>query len=150
VFGTAVLYLGVPKENKRGFACGFLARYSQAEGNMRFANPTEKYRFKTRKERRILSEFLKDETIMAKAVMDMFRLKHIEPPDDVYRGLAYFINEEWAAKAGSLCLLYETKRRVQADMPPVTKENAIDQVCYVFKMYSAVLAKEGFNGLRYQ
>jgi hypothetical protein len=111
---------------------------------MRFANPAEKHRFKTRKERKILSDFLKEETIMAQAVMNRFRQRRIDLPDDVYRGLAYFINEEWATKAGSLCLLYETKRRVQADMPPVTKENAIDQVCYVFKMYCAVLAKEGF------
>ncbi|WP_026043416.1 hypothetical protein [Treponema primitia] len=111
---------------------------------MRFANPMEKHRFKTRKERRILSDFLTEETIMAKAVMNMFRQKHIDPPDDVYRGLAYFINEEWAAKAGSLFLLYETKRRVQTNMPPVTKEIALDQMCYFFKMYCAVLAKEGF------
>jgi hypothetical protein len=111
---------------------------------MRFANPEEKYRFKTRKERKILSDFLTEETIMAQALMDRFRQRHIEIPDDVYRGLVYFINEEWATKAGSLCLLYETKRRVQADMPPVTKENVIDQVCYVFKIYCSVLTKEGF------
>jgi hypothetical protein len=111
---------------------------------MRFADPTEKHRFKTRKERKILSDFLNEETIMAQTVMNMFRQKHIDPPDDVYRGMTYFINEEWATKAGSLCLLYETKRDVQAKMPPVTKENAIDQVCYFFKIYCAVLAKEGF------
>jgi hypothetical protein len=111
---------------------------------MRFANPEEKYRFKTRKERKVLSDFLTEETVIAQALINRFRQRHIEPPDDVYRGLAYFINEEWAAKAGSLCLLYETKRQVQADMPPVTRETAIDQVCYVFKMYCAVLTKEGF------
>ncbi|MFP3040295.1 hypothetical protein LQZ19_00590 [Treponema primitia] len=117
---------------------------------MRFTNPTEKHRFKTRKERRILSDFLTEETIMAKAVMNMFRQKHIHLPDDVYRGLAYFINEEWAAKAGSLFFLYETKRRVQANMPPVTKETALDQMCYFFKMYCAVQARKDFNGLRYK
>jgi hypothetical protein len=117
---------------------------NEAEDSMRFANSEEKYRFKTRKERTILSDFLTEETIIAQALMNMFRQKHIEPPDDVYRGLAYFINEEWVTKAGSLCLLYETKRQVQAKMPPVTKETALDQVCYFFKMYCAVLAKEGF------
>jgi hypothetical protein len=144
MFGTLVFYPGVPKGYNRGSSGGFSNPRSQTGGDMRFANPEEKYRFKTRKERRILSDFLTEETVMARAVMNRFRQKHSDPPDDVYRGLAYFINEEWATKAGSLCLLYETKRQVQADMPPVTKETAIDQVCYVFKMYYAVLAKEGF------
>jgi hypothetical protein len=111
---------------------------------MRFKNDTERYLFKTRKERKLLAEFLHDETIMAKVVLDLFKSKHIDPPDDVYRGLAYFINGEWEKKAGSLCLLYETKNRVQAEMPPVVKETAFDHACYFFKVYCAVLAKEGF------
>jgi hypothetical protein len=111
---------------------------------MRFKNDTERYLFKTRKERRLLAEFLRDENFMAHTVLNMFKAKHIDPPDDVYRGLAYFINEEWKKKAGSLCILYETKKRVQAEMPPVVKETAFDQVCYFFKVYCAVLAKEGF------
>jgi hypothetical protein len=111
---------------------------------MRFKNDTERYLFKTRKERRLLTEFLHDETMTAKVVLDLFKSKHSDPPDGVYRGLAYFINEEWTKKPGSLCLLYETKNRVQAEMPPVVKETAFDQVCYFFKVYCAVLAKEEF------
>jgi hypothetical protein len=111
---------------------------------MRFKNDTEKYLFKTRKERTVLSEFLNEETEMAYTVLNLFKDKHFEMPDDVYRGLAYFINEEWKQKGGSLCLLYETKKHIQKEMPPVTKETALDQVCYFFKMYCAVLTKEGY------
>ncbi|AEF86113.1 hypothetical protein TREPR_2262 [Treponema primitia ZAS-2] len=111
---------------------------------MRFKNDRERHLFKTRKERRLLDEFLTDETLMAHTALTLFKTKRIDPPDDVYRGLVYFINEEWKKKPGSLCLLYETKKRVQADMPPAVKEIVFDQVCYFFKVYSAVLAKEGF------
>jgi hypothetical protein len=116
----------------------------KGEGVMRFKNDMERYLFKTRKERRILTEFLQDETTMAQVVLDLFKSKHLDPPDDVYRGVAYFINREWEKKAGSLYLLYEAKKRVQEEMPPVVKETAFDQVCYFFKIYCAVLAKEGF------
>jgi hypothetical protein len=115
-----------------------------AEGYMRFKTDEEKYLFKTRKERKILSDFLNEETIMAHALLNIYKQKRIEPPDDIYRGLAYFINEEWGKKPGSLCLLCETKREVMAAMPPVVKETAFDQACYIFKVYCAVLAKEGY------
>jgi hypothetical protein len=111
---------------------------------MRFKNGTDKYFFKTRKERTALSDFLNEETVMANTVLNICKSKHIEIPDDVYRGLAYFINEEWEQKGGSLYLLFETKKGVQKEMPLVTKETALDQMCYFFKMYSAVLAKEGY------
>lgn len=81
---------------------------------------------------------------MAQTILDIFRQKKQWPPDDVYRGLAYFINREWQKKSGSLYLLYNAKQRVQADMPPVEKETAFDQACYFFKMYCVILTKEGF------
>jgi hypothetical protein len=144
MYGNIVPPLSIQKKHNRGFACGFSTLYSQTGGSMRFKSVEEKYLFKTRKERKILSGFLDEETLIAHTILNIFRQKRIEPSDDVYRGLAYFINEEWTKKPGSLCLLYETKRRVEADMPPVLKETAFDHVCYFFKIYCAVLAKEGY------
>jgi hypothetical protein len=144
MYGNIVSPLSIQKKHDRGFTCGFSALYSQAEGPMRFKNVEEKHLFKTRKERKILSGFLEEETLMAQVVLALFRQKQVDPPDDVYRGLAYFINEEWIKKPGSLCLLYETKKSVEADMPPVIKETAFDQACYFLKAYCAVLTKEGY------
>jgi hypothetical protein len=111
---------------------------------MRFKNDEERWLYHTRKERKILEDFVREEKLMAMTVFDIYRQKHVEMPDDVYRGIAFFINEEWLKKPGSLCLLYETKQHILADMPAVEKETALDQTCYFFKVYCAALTKGGF------
>ena len=72
---------------------------------MRFKNDEERWLYHTRKERKVLEDFVQEEKLMAKTVMDIYRQKHQEMPDDVYRGIAFFINEEWLKKVGSLYLL---------------------------------------------
>jgi hypothetical protein len=65
-------------------------------------------------------------------------------PDDIYRACAYFINGEYGRKRGSLCLLYEANEKLQQEKIKITKENAMDVLCYRYQVYAAMLREGGF------
>ncbi|MCL2410631.1 MAG: hypothetical protein FWC97_03210 [Treponema sp.] len=105
----------------------------------------EKYQDKILKQQRILENFTSHETEWANDLILWYRCKKLDMPDDEYRGVSYFLNNEYKKKIGSLTLLYQTYLRCEAELPQGTKENAFDLVRFRYKMYAAVLANGGFS-----
>jgi len=111
---------------------------------MRRRTQEEKYQYAIRKQQQTLEEFAEHEIDWAGDLIYWYKLRNEEIPDDEYRACAFFINKEYLHKPGSLTLLYEMNLQCQRELPHVTKENAFDILCFLFKMYSKTLEKGGF------
>ena len=106
----------------------------------------EKYKNKMLKQQKILEEFAALEIEWADNLLMWYRLRNQEIPDDQYRAVAFFKNNEYLRKPGSLTLLYQTYMRCINELPNCTKEIAFDLLAYRYKMYAAVLKKGGYGG----
>ena len=107
--------------------------------------PEERYQDNVRKQREILEEFAAYEIGWAGDLMLWYRHKKAEMPDDEYRACAFFLNNEFNRKPGSLTLLYEAYLRCHSELPKVTRENAFDLLSFQFRMYAKVLETGGYN-----
>jgi hypothetical protein len=96
------------------------------------------------REARELEEFFDSEKINADAILYHFKRSKIDMDDDVYRGIIYFLNDEYKNKPGSLTMLYNAKNKIIAGLPPVTMENVIDRYCYIYKFYTKLLIEGGY------
>jgi hypothetical protein len=103
----------------------------------------ERYNDNVRKQKKRLEEYAAQEIDWAENLMLWYRLKKEEMPFDEYRACAFFINHEYLRKPGSLTLLYQMEKRCRAELPEVTKENAIDLLKFTFQRYAKVLEKSG-------
>jgi hypothetical protein len=112
---------------------------------MKRRTPEDKYRELIRKQQKILDEFAAHETEWANDLILWYRCKKLDMPDDEYRGVSYFLNNEFKRKAGSLTLLYQTYLRCEAELPEGTREMAFDLLRFRYKMYGNVLTKGGFG-----
>ena len=113
---------------------------------MRRRTPEDRYNYNVRKQQKALEDFAEHEIEWAGDLLRWYGLKNLEIPDDQYRACAFFSNREYITKPGSLTLLYQTYVRCFDELPPVTKENAFDLLCYRFRMYAAVLKTGGYDG----
>jgi hypothetical protein len=112
---------------------------------MRRRDPEARYREKVRHEQKTLEEYAAHEEEWAGNLILWFRVKHLDPPDDEYRAIAFFRNREYRLKPGSLTLLYSLYRKLLAELPPVTKENTFDVLRYRFRVYALALEKGGWT-----
>ena len=112
---------------------------------MKRLTPEERYKFKLRKQQKTLEEFAAHENEFVDDLLLWFKIRKQEIPDDVYRAYAFFRNQEYLRKPGSLTLLYQTYLRCLNELPSVTRENAFDILYFRFKMYAAVLRTGGFS-----
>ena len=108
--------------------------------------PEERYQYNVRKQQKKLEEFVAHENEFVDDLLLWFKIRKQEIPDDVYRTYAYFRNQEYLKKPGSLSLLYQTYLRCINELPNITKENAFDILYFRFKMYAAVLKTGGYDG----
>jgi hypothetical protein len=104
----------------------------------------ERYRDSLRKQKKILEEFAAHETEWADDLLLWYRVKKMEIPDDEYRAVAFFKNQEYFLKPGSLTLLYSLYERMTQELPPVTKEIAFDLLAYRYQVYAIALEKGEF------
>jgi hypothetical protein len=111
---------------------------------MRRRDPESRYRENLRHEQKALEEFAAHETEFSENLLTWFRIKHLEPGDDEYRGICYFQNREFILKPGSLALLYSAYEKLMNELPQTTRENAFDLLRYRFKVYAHVLEKGGY------
>ena len=111
---------------------------------MKRKNVNDRYTESLRKQQRIIDKFIEHETEWANDLLILYRCKKLEMPDDEYRGTAFFLNNEYRNKPGSLTLLYQTYLQCQAELPEYTKETGFDLLRFRYKMYAKVLAKGGF------
>jgi hypothetical protein len=107
-------------------------------------SPEEKYIYSLRKQREALEAFVDDEEVNSGALMTLYKQKRRDMPDDVYRACAFFINREYLRKKGSLFLLYQTNQKLQNEVKEITRENAVDILCYRYRLYAAALREGGF------
>jgi hypothetical protein len=108
----------------------------------------------TKAERRYLAElekaaaevsaFIEREKLNAEQLIHLARLTKQDLPDDVYRAAAYFVNSEWKLKKESLVVLITASERLEEELPRVTKETAIDQLRYRFRIYTQLLEQGGW------
>jgi hypothetical protein len=112
---------------------------------MRRRDPESRYRENIRHEQKALEDFASHEIDFSGDLLTWFRVKHLEPEDEEYRGICYFQNREFLLKPGSLALLYATYEKLIHELPEVNKENAFDLLRYRFKLYALVLEKGGYN-----
>jgi hypothetical protein len=103
-----------------------------------------RYREHYRRERRILEEFAAHEIEWADDLLFWYKVRKEEIPDDEYRAVAFFKNQEYERKPGSLTLLYSMYQRAVKELPAPTKETAFDLVAYWYKLYARTLEKGGF------
>jgi hypothetical protein len=99
-------------------------------GSMRRRDPETRYKENIRKQQKTLEEFAEHEFEWAGDLMYWYRLKKQEIPDDEYRAAAFFINNEYLHKPGSLTLLYEVFLRCINELPEPAKETAFDMLAY--------------------
>jgi hypothetical protein len=111
---------------------------------MRRKDPEERYRENIRHQQKILEEYAAHEIEWADDLLLWYRLKKQEIPDDEYRAVAFFKNNEYLRKPGSLTLLYSMYRRLIEELPEPTKETAFDLVAFRYKIYARTLDKGGF------
>ena len=113
---------------------------------MRRFTPEERYKYSLRKQQKTLDDFADHETEWAEDLIEWYRLRKEEMPNDEYRACAFFLNKEFQRKPGSLTLLYQMYLRCLNELPRATKELAFDLLGYRYKMYAVTLAKGGFDG----
>ena len=111
---------------------------------MRRRDPETRYKENIRRQQRELEEFAAKEIEWAEDLLYWYRLQKKDIPDDEYRGVAYFINKEFAKKPGSLTLLYILHDRLIGELPEPTRELAFDLLAYRFKKYGLTLIEGGF------
>jgi hypothetical protein len=97
---------------------------------MRRRTIEEKYQDAIRKQQKTLEEFASHEIEWAEDLIRWYRLNKMEMPDDEYRACAFFINEEYLRKPGSLTLLYSMYLRCCCELPEVTRETAFDLLAF--------------------
>ena len=108
--------------------------------------PEEKYKYKLRKQLKILEEYAKHESDWADDLIYWYKINKLEMPDDEYRACAFFKNQEYLRKPGSLTLLYQMFLRCLSELPEVTRENAFDILSFRYKTYAKVLKTGGYDG----
>jgi hypothetical protein len=114
---------------------------------MKRITPEERYKYKLRKQQKALEDFAAHESEFSDDLLLWFKIRKQEIPDDAYRAYAFFKNQEYLKKPGSLSLLYQTYIRCLNELPGVTRENAFDILHFRFKMYAAVLRNlRGIDG----
>jgi hypothetical protein len=111
---------------------------------MKRLTPEERYLYSLRKQREALTSFAADEEADSEMLLLYYKQKGRDMSDDIYRACAFFINQEYRRKPGSLFLLYETKEKLQKEFTKITKENAADVLCYRYRMYAAMLREGGY------
>ena len=107
-------------------------------------DPEEKLRYTVRNELAAIESFLKQEQETALTLLEWCRVRHEDLSDETYRAVAFLRNEEYLRKKGSVTLLYETRKRLEKELPRSTKDTAMDLVRFRFAVYTAVLGKGGF------
>ncbi len=112
---------------------------------MRRRDPETRYKDAIRRQQKTLEEFAEHEIEWAGDLIMWYRISKREIPNDEYRACAFFINNEYLRKPGSLTLLYQMYLRCNNELPKVTKELAFDLLAYRFKMYAVVLEKGGYS-----
>jgi hypothetical protein len=114
---------------------------------MRRKNWEAEYFERTRKQTEELRRFAQDEELNAGFLIDYYRRKERDMPDDIYRACAFFINKEYLYKnkSGALSLLCQTEDKRKKESPAVTKENYIDILCYKYQLFAAMLRQGGFR-----
>jgi len=103
----------------------------------------ERYNDKVRKQRRELEEFAETETEWAGYLINWYKYKKEDMPDDEYRACAFFLNSEYSRKPGSLTLLYCTAKQCFKETPQFMLENAFDFLSYRFRAFAKVLLTGG-------
>jgi hypothetical protein len=112
--------------------------------DMKRVTPEQRYLYSLRKQEAALNDFIADEECNSESLLALYKQKKRDIPDDVYRACAFFINREYLFKRGSLTLLYQAKEKLQKEIKTITKENAVDVLCYRYQAYAAVLREGGF------
>jgi len=113
---------------------------------VRRRTPEERYRDNIRKQQKALEDFAAHEIEFAEDLIDWYRLRGEDMPDDEYRACAYFINQEFKHRPGSLTLLYEVFMRCLRELPEPTQETAFNLLAFRFRMYAVTLRKGGYDG----
>jgi hypothetical protein len=104
----------------------------------------ERYNYRLRKQTDVLEDFLSFQKDIAEMLVTHYKQANTEMPDDIYRAAAYFINDEFNQKSGSLVLLLQTNERLNEELPRVTKETFVMQHCYRFQVFAAALQEGGY------
>jgi len=112
---------------------------------MRHRTQEERYLYNVRKQQATLEEFASQEIEWADDLMLWYSIRKEEMPDDQYRAVAYFKNNEYLRKPGSLTLLYEVFLQCIKELPEPTKETAFHLMAYRYKAYAMALKKGGFS-----
>jgi hypothetical protein len=111
---------------------------------MKRITPEERYRHNLRKQENTLKEFAANEMLWAEYLLQWYKIRKEEIPDDQYRACLYFLNKEYLDKPGSLTRLYLLHNRLMLELPKPTKELAFDLLAFRFRKYCAVLTEGGF------
>jgi hypothetical protein len=113
---------------------------------MRFKSLEERYAFRVRRERRELEAFVDNERLESDMVIERYRLRGADIPDDMYRAAVFFRNGEYRTKVKPLVLLFEARERVAKETAEmkITRERVFDLVCYKYQVYGRILLEGAY------
>jgi len=112
---------------------------------MRRRTPEERYKYSIRKQQKELEGFAAHEIEFADDLLLWYRVRKQDIPDDQYRACAFFKNQEYLKKPGSLSLLYQVYLRCCLELPESTRETAFDLLAFRYRMYAVALKAGGFS-----
>jgi hypothetical protein len=104
----------------------------------------EKFLYKMRNVQKTLDEFEENQRLTADTLLYTYKHGNRDMPDDVYRSVAFFLNQEYKNKSGALYRLHQAYEKLQKEMPYSTKENIVEYISYIFKVFTQVLDEGGF------
>ncbi|GHV78131.1 hypothetical protein AGMMS49942_29520 [Spirochaetia bacterium] len=112
---------------------------------MRSKDPKVRYDDLVRHQRKKLQEYAAREIVYADDLLQWYKIKKREIPDDEYRAVAFWKNREWVRKPGALNMLYDLYVRVVHELPEPIPEIAFDCLAYRFRVYAVGLRQGGFD-----
>jgi hypothetical protein len=99
---------------------------------------------RVKKERALLKEFIAKSKEDADDLLYIYRHDKTAIPDDEYRAVAFFLNDEYADKPGALSSLYDISERLATELPPVTLETVFEHMRFRFIVFNKILQEGGY------
>jgi hypothetical protein len=91
------------------------------------------------KQQAMLDEFVEDEKLMADALLVRYQCQDRDVPEDIYRAIAFFLNEEYKSWLELEITLYELRNKIMRTVKLENKEQAMDALCYRYQVYGRAI-----------
>jgi hypothetical protein len=99
----------------------------------------ERYLRALEKQEALLDGCVEDERLMADMLLLRYQGQGRDVPEDIYRAVAFFLNEEFKRWPELKITLYELRGKIMKTIKIENKERAVDALCYRYQVYGRAL-----------